>query len=179
MDTDRFDGLTRAVSRLLSRRALTATLGVAALGMSDLAEAKKKKKKRKKRKKKKNQQQVILNDFGCVNVGNFCQNDEQCCSNICEGNECQDHDESTCVDGDTSCGLANIPCTTTLDENGRCFTTTGNAHFCGADGAGSVACFTCTKDADCVPDFGEGSACILCTQCEDNNLVACARLTVP
>jgi hypothetical protein len=171
MDSDRFDGLTRSVSRHLSRRSLAASLGVAALGIHDLAEARKKK--RKKRRK------VKFNEFGCVNVGKFCKNDDQCCSGNCTGSTCRAHDASTCVDGDTSCGLANIPCTTTLDENGRCFTTTGNAHFCGADGAGSVACFTCTRDADCVPDFGEGSACVLCTQCEDNNFVACARLTVP
>jgi hypothetical protein len=76
MDSHRFDGLTRSVSTLLSRRRLAGALGFGALTFPGLAEA---------RKKHKHKKKVKFNDLGCVDVGNFCQNDDQCCSGICTG----------------------------------------------------------------------------------------------
>jgi hypothetical protein len=72
----RFEHLTRTISTMLSRRAIAGTLGLGALNLPGLVEAKKKRKKKKKIKK---------NQFGCVDVGKFCTDDGQCCSGICQG----------------------------------------------------------------------------------------------
>ncbi len=122
-----------------------------------MAEAKKNKNKNKKKKKK-----IKRNGFGCVNVGNSCKNDGQCCSGICEGKKdkkkCKAHDESTCQDGQDFCLGVNVPCTTTFGDAGQCTTTTGEAPYCFQDGD----CFPCSKDKDCEPIFGAGAACIVC-----------------
>jgi hypothetical protein len=155
MDIARFDHLTRTVSTLLSRRTLAGTLGLGALALPGLAEAKK----HKKRKKKK----IKLNDFGCVNVGGFCKNSGQCCSGICSGKKgkkkCKAHNASTCTAADDFC-LAGVatPCTLEGGGVGQCVRTTGEASYCEADGG----CVDCTKDADCVPFCGAGAACIVC-----------------
>jgi hypothetical protein len=179
VDTIRFDCVTRAVSTLLSRRAIARTLGLGALALPDLADAKKKRRKKKKKAK--------FNDFGCVNVGSFCKNSEQCCSGICEGNtgkkRCQAHDTSGCQLADDTCldeGAVLCP-----DDAGGankalflCFQTTGKAGFCGTK-VGSQ-CVACTKDADCVADFGAGAACVVCAKfCADSNHTTCIRSGLP
>lgn len=157
MDAPDFDRLTRSVSTQLSRRSLASllglgTLGVSAVGLPDLAEAKKKKK-------------VKRNDFDCVDVGKFCKNDSQCCSGICEGKKksrkCTAHDESTCQSGQEACLGPLVPCTTTTGSEGNCATTTGKASYCGHGGT----CFPCSKDTDCEPTFGAGAACAVCAPC--------------
>jgi hypothetical protein len=155
MESDRFDGLTRSVSTVLSRRTLAGALGLGALVLPGPVAAKKKHKKKKKPK---------FNDFGCVNVGGFCKNSGQCCSGICQGKKgkakCQAHDQSTCQPGQSigDCGGTDVPCTTSTGGDGLCFTTTGNAGYCEVSGN----CFACKKDADCVSVCGPQAACIVC-----------------
>jgi hypothetical protein len=163
MDGNRFDSLTRAVSTLLSRRTLAGTLGLRAMTLPGLADAKKHKHKHKKKHK------VKFNDFGCVNVGNFCKNNDQCCSGICQGKKgkkkCQAHDQSTCQSGQTitECGgSTNVTCTTSSGApDGVCLSTTGQGEFC----AGFATCFVCAKDADCQALCGPQAACIACPAC--------------
>jgi hypothetical protein len=160
MDLERFDHLTRAVSSVLSRRTLAGALGLGALSLPLLTDAKKKRKKKKK---------VKFNDFGCVNVGGFCKNNSQCCSNICSGKKgkkkCKGHDASTCQPGqvsETCGGAANVFCTSSGGDMGACFTTTGGAGYCEASGT----CADCKKDADCIAVCGPQAACIPCADCD-------------
>jgi hypothetical protein len=168
MDIDRFDGLTRTVSTLLSRRAIAGALGLGTLALPGLADAKKKHKKKKKIKK---------NQFGCVNVGGFCKNGGQCCSGICQGKKdkkkCKAHDAQGCESNEDSCLGVPFPCTTSAGVPGECLVTTGNAGYC-FGGAGQ--CFDCTKDADCVAVCGPQAACVVCATCigESEDATACA-----
>jgi hypothetical protein len=160
MNPHRFNCLTCIVAQRTSRRALIAAQGFLGITIPVLAEAKKKRKKRKKRKK------VTFNDFGCANVGSFCNTSEQCCSGICQGKKgkktCQAHDEGSCQANQDSCSGTPFLCTTSTGESGVCTVTTGNAPYCNTSGA----CFPCRKDADCVPFCGPQAACMVCeTQC--------------
>jgi hypothetical protein len=166
MDSDRFDGLTRSVSTLLSRRSFASALGLSTLALPALVEAKKKHKHKKKKK-------VKLNDFGCVNVGDFCKNNGQCCSGICQGKKgkgkCQAHNESTCQPGQDVCTVPAVDCTSETGDPGACSITTGQATYCEANGT----CFDCKKDADCVAVCGAGAACIVCAECSETGNTAC------
>jgi hypothetical protein len=160
MESARFDGLTRSVSTLLSRRTLAGVFGFGSLLIPSLAEAKKHHKHKHKKKKK-----VKFNDFGCVNVGGFCKNDDQCCSGICEGKKdkkkCKAHDQGSCQPGQDTCASGTpILCTSSTGDLGECLVTTGNAPSCGQG-----TCVACSKDADCVPLFGPQAACIVCAAC--------------
>lgn len=134
MDTDRFDWLTRSLSTMLTRRALAGGLGLGALALPHLSDAKKT------RKRKKNKKKAKFNAFGCVNVGGFCKNDDQCCPGIYEGSNdkktCQAHDVSSCEAGDreSTCGGVDQSCIATDGSGGLCNTTTGNAAYCRTDG---------------------------------------------
>jgi hypothetical protein len=158
MDRTRVDGLTRSVSTMLSRRTLAGALGMGALALPGLTDAKKKHKHEKKHK-------VELNDFGCVDVGTFCKNDDQCCSGVCQGKKgkgtCQSHDQSTCQPGQDICAGTEVDCTTESGDRGECAITTGKSPYCETSGD----CFNCAKDADCVPFCGEGAACTVCASC--------------
>jgi hypothetical protein len=163
MDVDRFDALTRALADGRTRRGFMAVVaaalgGTATAGTSFTADAKRKKKHKKRRKKRK---KAKKNEFGCVDVGKFCKNDGQCCSDICEGNECQAHGESTCQPGQDICLGVEVPCVTETGQPGQCTTTTGEASYCFAEGD----CFPCSKDADCQAICGPQAACIVCAQC--------------
>ncbi len=169
MDANEFDRMTRRVSIRFSRRTLSGLLGVSLAGVAGLTEAKKKKKKKIKR-----------NGFGCVNVGNSCKNDGQCCSGICAGKKrkrkCRAHDEGTCQPGQDSCVGTSVACTTTGGLMGQCAVTTGKAEYCTSSGV----CFPCTRDSDCVPNFGPGAACFVCMkECAGSNPggTACGGLT--
>lgn len=164
MVSQNFDRLARAISTRLPRRSLAGLLGLGAaglstLGWSELTDARKKKNKKKKKKSKK---KVELNDFECVDVGNFCKNDSQCCSGVCEGKKdnkkCKAHDESTCQANQDACLGVPQPCTTTIGGAGQCVKTTGKASYCFDDGI----CFSCSKDTDCVAVAGVGAACVVC-----------------
>ena len=174
MDSIRFDDVTRALSPLLTRRGLAGVLGVAALGMAGSADAKRKK--RKKRKKKKNNNnngnQVKLNAFGCVNVGDFCENAGQCCSGICQNSVCQAHDQINCQAGQTDFTCSGVNSNVECGNNGLCLTTTGNAGYCAEDREIGPACVACKKDADCVSACGQDAACVICANCPGG--VTCA-----
>ena len=173
MESDRFDGLTRTVSMLLSRRAVAGALGLGALALPGLADARKKHKRKKKK--------VKFNDFGCVKVGDFCQNDDQCCSGICQGkkgkSKCRAHDSGTgcqAGDQDSFCGGIDVECITATGITGVCETTTGNAGYCDF----GFACFPCRKDADCQRFCGPASACLRCAAfCPDTGGTACGLPT--
>jgi hypothetical protein len=119
-----------------------AALGLGTARLPDAANAKRRKKK------------VKRNEFGCVDVGRFCNRAAQCCSGIC-----------TSGDSDNFCSPGSgtdVICTTNTG-GGWCRTTTGNAGFCNSQGK----CFPCTKDAECVPVCGAGAACYVCAGCPD------------
>jgi hypothetical protein len=157
--TNRFDQLSRAVSTMRSRRALAGILGVGALALPPLAEARKRKKK------------IKRNGFGCVNVGDPCKNSGQCCSGICQGKKrkkkCKGHDQSTCRAGmqHSTCAEDRGAFCDVDGSTGNCNTTTGNAGFCTSGGE----CFECARDADCVAVCGPRAACIRCAGCANQN----------
>ncbi len=172
MDFARFDDLSRSVSTRLSRRTLAGVLGFIAPTLPGWVEAGKKKRKKRKKKVKKNQ-------FGCVDVGQYCKTADQCCSGICAGKKgkrtCQAHDASTCeagqTDGFCSGVVGEVGCVTSTDGNGVCLTTTGNGPYCAISGG----CFPCKTDADCVQSCGPAAACIACpANCADSGGTMCA-----
>ncbi|MCA9878758.1 MAG: hypothetical protein KC442_13285 [Thermomicrobiales bacterium] len=184
MDSDRFDDVARALSPLLTRRGLAGLLGLTALGTAELAEAKRKRRKKKRKKKKsKNgngndntpKPQVKLNAFGCVNVGDFCENSGQCCSGICDGAACKAHDVDSCQAGQTDLTCSgvntNVECNAQGGGDGLCLTTTGNAGYCAGDRE-IAQCVTCNKDADCTGVCGQGAACVLCANCPEGRTCA-------
>ncbi len=145
-----------------SRRALVAA--AAALAAAPVTSAKKKK--RRKRNKK-----VTRNAFGCVNVGAFCKNDDQCCSGICQGKQgkktCQAHHTGGCTGQLHACAGDLVPCVTATDENGTCARTTGNAGYCVV--VAFDFCAACSRDTDCQAMCGPQAACIVCeSECEPN-----------
>jgi hypothetical protein len=159
MDEHEFDRLTRR----FVLGSVAAALGLGTTPIPDGGTARKRKNKRVKR-----------NEFGCVNVGNFCKHDDQCCSGICRGKKgkkkCRAHDADVCTSGhaDAFCkpGSPIVGCITSTGRSGSCYTTTGNAGFCNWE----FTCFSCTKDADCVlvcGTGGEGAACLLCEGCSE------------
>jgi hypothetical protein len=154
-------------------------LGLAALGAVDFADAKRKRRKKRKNKNKnknKNGNEVKLNEFGCVNVGDFCENAGQCCSGICQNDACQAHDQFNCQPGQTdltcAAGSTNIDCGS---NDGLCLTTTGNAGYCAGDRE-IGPCVACTKDADCVSACSQDAACVVCANCPGG--VTCAGLVL-
>jgi hypothetical protein len=181
MDSPRFDTLIRGLAAPASRRVagrflaglgLTGVLaqtGAASVGAAKDEKGKKRKKPRKQKPKR--------NGFGCVDVGGFCANSGQCCSNICSGRKnkktCQGHNVAvgTCEAGPLGfCGtgpglIAGTPCTSSADENGFCFTTTGKAPFCAVSSVQDAGCVACKKDKDCQRFCGADAACIQCPAC--------------
>lgn len=167
MDADRFDALTRSLTdawprREMLRRLTAATVGLALARFPRGGRTKKRKKKK-----------VRRNKFGCVTVGGYCKNAGQCCSGICQGKQgkkkCKAHDTGGCQAGQHTC-VELVECTTTAEVAGECFTTTGNAGYCGGLGAG--ICMDCKRDADCRAVRGPRAACGLCASCSDE-LTAC------
>lgn len=169
MDTSRFDLWARTISHRLSRRGLTGALGIAAAGIPSMAKARKRKKKRKKKK-------VTFNAFGCVDVGNFCNNAGECCSGVCQGKKgkkkCEAHDTGGCRADQDFCIDEEVPhCTTTIGGEGICFRTTGKASYCAPENG---QCVPCNTDADCQPFCGLGAACLACADiCEESGGTAC------
>jgi hypothetical protein len=166
MDSDRLDGLTGMISMLLSRRTLARALGFSPLALPTITDTQARKHKHKHKK-------VKFNAFGCVSVGNFCKNSDQCCSGICEGKKdkrkCKAHDQGTCQPGQDSCPSVTIDCTSSINEPGNCLITTGNASYCGRG-----SCFLCQKDADCVQFCGPQAACVSCAACQPDTIYVTA-----
>lgn len=175
MNQDRFAALTRLHAGRLARRGLLRAPVVAFLlaggGRSAPASAKKKKRKKK----------LVRNEFGCVDVGNACRgNDANCCSGICDGatpkkgkkdqSRCVAHNTGECLADQDSCVGKRKPCGPL--GAGDCLRTTGKASFCGRT-EGSGECTDCKTDADCIAEFGPGSACVVCGFCDENGGTTC------
>ena len=111
---------------------------------------------------------LVLNRFGCVDVGQACRGDDGvCCSGRCEGeaptagvpdtSRCVAHDTGSCQPGQAECG-PNSSCTTSTGFTGTCNRTTGNALYCSSV---TPACQPCAKDAECVASLGATAACVI------------------
>jgi hypothetical protein len=182
MDQHRFDSLTRALTSVPSRRTLLRGLAGLGLGLG-VARLPRVATARKKRK-----QKPKFNAFGCVNVGDFCQTADQCCSGICQGKKgkrrCKAHDTGGCSAGLTpaaACGgTEDVACTTSHGQPGKCATTTGNAGYCVAELHG-YSNFSCKTDRDCYVEsggfLGPDVACVLCPDGEGGTLCATPFVT--
>ncbi len=179
MDNTRFDDVTRALSPLLTRRGLAGLLGIAALGATEVADAKKKRRKRRKKKGGDHNTPtpvVKFNAFGCVDVGAFCEAADQCCSGICTNSACRSHDVDVCQTGQSNVfctdGVTDTSCRGGGGGKGLCATTTGSAGFCATD----RQCVACKKDADCqtASTCGAGAACVICANCVDTGTACMA-----
>jgi hypothetical protein len=161
MDGSQFDNATRFFAH--SRRSLFAAVLVMTagrLGISD-AEARKKRKH-----KKRKQRAAAPNEFGCIGVGDLCQNADQCCSGICDGSKgkktCRAHHTGGCPQG--GAGQCTDPERSQGSCNGDCFCarTTAGSDVCAADATRGINyCSDCATDADCQDiGFPAGSVCL-------------------
>lgn len=179
MDQNHFERLTRALTAIPSRRDVLRGLTGLGLGLGvprlpEIAEAKKKRRRKKKGEKAK------PNSFGCLNVGDPCKNEGQCCSGICTGKNgnktCRAHDTGRCSAGVRSegCGGTRVACRTNAGALGHCATTTGNAGYCQL----YSFCIACQTDADCQAAdggvLGPTAACIPCAGCPETGGTVCA-----
>jgi hypothetical protein len=174
MDQRHFDLLARRAAASITRRnsfglALAGLVSAIAPGHAVAKGSRKPKKKNRPRR----------NAFGCVDVGERCNgNDDLCCSGICQGSKprkgqpdrsvCVAHDELRCEPGQDDCRGVRVECGTS-GRRGFCFRTTGKAGFCGSAGD----CAVCRKDVDCIASHGTGSACVVCPNCPQTGNTAC------
>lgn len=195
MTETRIDGLARVVASRTGRRHLLGLGLSSVLGVSGRAgsEARNRRKKRKKARRK----SPVLNEFGCVNVGQACRGkDALCCSGICQGKKpktgekdrsrCAAHGAGGCSAERGLCAIGEVEEIFCNRPSGSaiCLTTTGNAPFC-ADLEGIIditpLCRDCGSDNDCLGfGFPPGSACVVfrgsepCDQtCPDTDGRAC------
>ena len=150
MTTDRFDRIVRVLTLRLGRReAVAATLATAGTSGPMTARA-----------------------GTCRPFGSTCKRSRQCCSGLCKGRKkmtCRAHDTGGCQPGEGDCDIL-VTCTTSEGLEGRCYTTTGDAGFCGFTGD----CMVCQRDADCQAVYGPRTACIAdCFFCPDTGGSAC------
>jgi hypothetical protein len=174
MNEHRLHNLARTVASLPSRRDLLRSLAGAGVGLSiapgtDHVEARKKRKKRKKNRKKSKRPQP--NAYGCLEVGDACSSEAECCSGICAGSKgrktCQAHGTGLCPQNHVGICLATADKVPVLKCGNSdlcfCYTTTAGSNFCGDRGprlGKTEACAACQKDADCLAQgFPAGSAC--------------------
>lgn len=169
MDTHHFDDVVRSLTAGFSRRtALGLALGgwIGALDVRDTAAKKRKKKKPK------------FNEFGCIDVGKFCKNANQCCSGICQGKKgkkkCKAHDTGDCAPGAIpfACDGTEVPCTTSAGVPGSCGATTGNAGYCFSN----LLDVECTSDTACQAEAGPRAACVKCPTMSEGALCAVVAL---
>jgi hypothetical protein len=165
MDQQHLTRVTRSLSGMPSRRDVLRGLAAAGLGLGSArlpvaTEAKK-------RKRKKKEKQPKPNAFGCLEVGDACTSEEQCCSGICDGKKgerkCRAHDAGTCKqdavgvcrEGNPLLALCN------QDVNCVCFRTTAGSNACAQLIAENGSqCADCQKDADCLTlGFPTGTVC--------------------
>ena len=170
MDATQFDHAVRAIEAGRPRRRVlgalfAASLATPLLGLSPAVETDARKKRKKRRK---NRKKIRRNGFGCVNVGQKCYGrHDVCCSGICDGtgkrSVCAGHNAESCAPTTHTCLEQGTG--TCGGGGGSCFTTTGNAPFCGE--LGLCDCAPCAFDADCVAEHGAGAACIQCAGTTD------------
>jgi hypothetical protein len=162
LDDHRFDQLTRALTG--PRRTLFSGALVIAAGWLGVAGGEAKKPHKPKHKPKK----AKPNEFGCLEVGDPCNNADQCCSGICQGKkgkkQCRAHGTGVCDQtAEGICTAAN-PNTTVCDNTNicACIRTTAGSNFCSQfEPDPKLICADCQKDADCVAlGFPAGSACV-------------------
>jgi len=204
VESHRFDAVARILGCAASRRSLGRALiggGLgalvgSALGTPIVDAAKKHKKKSKQKKNKKPRPQtdplprtdpqpqpqprpdLVLNQYGCVNVGGACRGDNAlCCSGICEGeapggddqpdaSRCVGHNAGICKASTSVCSTGVAPACNPNNSRSTCLATTGNAGFCGdfsGDGGTGATyfCRNCSRDTDCQEEFGAGAACVV------------------
>jgi hypothetical protein len=165
VNQNRFDGLTRSLTSVPSRRDVlrglaAAVVGVGAARVPGVVAARKTRKPKSPK----------PNEFGCLDVGDRCKTAGQCCSGICKGKRgkrrCRAHDSGGCKAGKypTVCGGMDVACTTSRGKPGLCVTTTGNAGYCMA----TSLPYACRTDSDCrsTPGgiLGPRAACYRCSQ---------------
>jgi hypothetical protein len=152
MDDVRFDGLSRLVGKVSSRRLAAGTLiaGTAASVMPSFrgeeAQAKNKKKKPKKCK----------CGAGKIKIGNECVTGS-----------------GTCAAGQSICGdpLATAP-TCNGAQGCNCVTSVSGATRCGKAPVG-LACGQCASDASCAEQFGVGAFCVESTSNQGGIACSC------
>src|SRR5688572_12832707 len=175
MDQTRFNAVTRTVTSIPSRRdvlrgLVSAGLGVGALRLSDAVEAKKKHDRKRKNKRKK-QPKPVLNQYGCLDVGQACRgNNSLCCSGVCAGAKpkkgkrdnrvCAAHGAGTCFqDGPGLCAVPKPELVFCNDAACYCARTTAGSQFC-ASLEPPTNCAACQRDSDCEAlGYPPGSAC--------------------
>jgi hypothetical protein len=157
-----FDHLARSLTG--SRRSLLAGVLAVAIGWLGAPGVKAKKKPKTKPK---------PNRYGCLDVGDPCKRDGQCCSGICKGKpgkkRCRAHDTGTCPQRRPGLCDPHQPTVTPCNnETCVCLRTTADSNFCA--NANSVNCADCKKDADCLAEgFPKGTACVPMTGGECTN----------
>jgi hypothetical protein len=160
MDGILFDEIAQSARE--SRRALLAAVLAATIGQrfAFTSDARKKGKRKKKEKK------VKPNEFGCLEIGDPCQNAGQCCSGVCDGKKgkrnCRAHGTGTCEQGAPGFCEAGVSGICDNATNCFCSRTTAGSNFCGDIlFASGTNCADCKKDADCeAQGFPPGSACV-------------------
>jgi hypothetical protein len=182
MDGMKLDGMVRSLTD--TRRSLLGGALALAGGWLGIDTTDAKKRRKRKPRKKLKQRAAAPNAFGCIDVGELCQNAAQCCSGICAGKKgkrtCRAHDVGDCRAGAEPdiCGVADIACTTDGGKSGACGTTTGNAGYCLRSGD----CYACRTDWDCQRagggNLGPTAACIQCFGCTDHGGTACVSANV-
>jgi hypothetical protein len=172
MDAMSFDQLTRQLLGERTRRAIFGRLAALSLAgplglwvAHDDADAKKK------RKRKRKDKHAKPNEFGCLEIGDPCQSEEQCCSGICAGKKgqrkCRAHDTGTCVQGMPGlCTAANPETTRCNNADCSCYRTTAGSNVCSSDDTHDFeVCVDCQRDADCQElGFPPGSSCTVVSQ---------------
>jgi hypothetical protein len=158
MTDHHFDRIARVLSGSRSRRQALAALMFSVFGRS-LATG------------------SVVAGPGCKDVGKRCTSKADCCSGICSRKHgrkrCRAHDTGGCKPGHSGAICANhddIPCTTSSGLSGACFTTTGNAGYCG----NSANCMTCTRDDECRTFWNDDrAACARCLNCGSQTQTVC------
>ena len=160
MDQHHLAVVTRSLTRVPSRRDVLRGLVGAGLGLAMARFPIVVAAKRKRRKKKK----ARPNAFGCLEVGDPCQNADQCCSGICEGKKgtrrCRARGVGTCDQQALGwCRADTLKCNNSQDC--ACIRTTAGSNFCvQLNVPDEEICADCQRDADCeVLGFPAGSAC--------------------
>jgi hypothetical protein len=161
VDINRFNGLTKSVSTLLSRRTIASTLGLGALALPGLAGAKKRRKKKKKKRCRPS----------CTG-GHLCQRGRCVCpsgSLECQGTCCAPG--KGCVSGTCITLQADCPAGVDICAVGTAFCDGGIECGCRVSTEGTTRCAatgrlseadTCTSSADCATFFPDvpGAFCV-------------------